>query len=107
LEVFPKTHTLEMVPDAAGILYVLGFIVALIMWGFGIVWFFLALAMVIQSRGFPFSMGWWSFTFPIGVFALSTISIGDVLESRFFKVLGTVSFSKPKSDSLMLILARF
>jgi tellurite resistance protein TehA-like permease len=91
MKVFPVTHTLELVPNAAEILYVLGFIVALFMWSFAIVWFFLASAMVIQSRGFPFSMGWWSFTFPIGVFALSTMTIGNAIGSSFFKVLGTVS----------------
>jgi tellurite resistance protein TehA-like permease len=98
MKVFPETHTLELVPNAAEILYVLGFIVALILWGFGIVWFFLALAMVIQSHGFPFSMGWWSFTFPIGVFGLSTISIGKALDSRFFNVLATVG---PSTFSLI------
>jgi tellurite resistance protein TehA-like permease len=70
LEVFPKTKTLDLVPNAAGILYVLGVIVSLLMWGFGLVWLFLALAMVVQSKGFPFSMGWWSFTFPIGLLPL-------------------------------------
>jgi len=90
IEVFPKTHSIPLVSNAADILYVLGFISALIMWGFGIVWFFLALAMLIQSRGFPFNMGWWGFIFPIGVFALSTFTLGEELESKFFNVLGTV-----------------
>ena len=44
LEVFPKTHTLEAVAGSAGqILYVFGWLTALIMWGFAIVWLLLAL----------------------------------------------------------------
>jgi tellurite resistance protein TehA-like permease len=35
-------------------------------------------------------MGWWALTFPLGVFATSTYTIGQELPSRFFSVLGTV-----------------
>ena len=56
MEIFPKTATL--IPHAGDILYVLGFAVALIMWGFGLVWLFFALASISRSK-FPFNMGWW------------------------------------------------
>lgn len=43
LEVFPKTHTLEAAAGSAGqILYVSGWLTALIMWGFAVVWLLLA-----------------------------------------------------------------
>lgn len=35
-------------------------------------------------------MGWWGFTFPLGVYSLSTMLIGEELPSLFFRVLGTV-----------------
>jgi hypothetical protein len=35
-------------------------------------------------------MGWWGFTFPIGVFAMATVSIGEELPSEYFKIMGTV-----------------
>lgn len=35
-------------------------------------------------------MGWWGFTFPVGVFTMSTITIGEELPSAFFRILGTV-----------------
>jgi Voltage-dependent anion channel len=93
-------------------LYVFGFIVSLLLWGFGLLWLFFAVATIYKCRTFPFNMGWWGFTFPLGlsksslsasllkneslrinlaVFALSTIQFGKELESSFFKVLGTVS----------------
>ena len=87
MTVLPTTHTLT--PQAGEILYVIGFIVALIMWGFGLVWSFFAIASISRSR-FPFNMGWWGFTFPIGVFALSTNSFGRELNSTFFNVVGTI-----------------
>ena len=83
----PKTGTLA--PMAGQILYVVGFLVALIVWGFGLVWFFFALASISQSK-FPFNMGWWGFTFPVGVFAVSTTTLGKEMPSKFFDILGTV-----------------
>jgi len=54
LEILPETGTIS--PNAGEILYVLGFIIALVMWGFGLVWLFFALASIYRSR-FPFNMG--------------------------------------------------
>lgn len=34
--------------------------------------------------------GWWGFTFPLGVYSLSTIHIGIEMPSLFFRVLGTI-----------------
>lgn len=59
------------------------------MWGFGIVWLFLALAAITRHK-FPFNLGWWSFTFPLGVYATATTQIAVELPSRFFRVLGTI-----------------
>ncbi|KAK8210699.1 sulfite transporter Ssu2 [Phyllosticta capitalensis] len=85
---FPATGTLD--PSAGPVMYVVGFFLALIMWGFGLVWFFIALVSIYKARPFPFNMGWWGFTFPLGVFAASTIQIGIEMPSRAFKVLGEI-----------------
>jgi tellurite resistance protein TehA-like permease len=87
-EIFPKTKMLH--PMAGEVLYVMGCMVAIVLWGFGLVWLFFAVASIARSR-FPFNMGWWGFTFPIGVFTMSTISIGQEMPSAFFRILGTVS----------------
>lgn len=99
LKIFPKTHTLEAANGHAGeILYVVGWLIGLIMWGFAVVWLFFAIAS-ISSTKFPFNIGWWGFTFPLGVFTLSTNTIGKELPSVFFDVLGTVrdTQSRPRS----------
>ncbi|KAK4555498.1 Plasma membrane sulfite pump involved in sulfite metabolism [Recurvomyces mirabilis] len=87
-DIFPRTGSVD--PMAGSIAYVLGFFIALIMWGWGLLWFALALAAIYKSRPFPFNMGWWGFTFPLGVYSVSTIQIGIALPSRFFRILGTI-----------------
>lgn len=89
MKVFAETGTLHA--SAGDILYVLGCGTALILWGFGLVWLFFALGAVLGRRRFPFNMGWWGFTFPIGVYAMSTLTLGEELPSAFFRILGTVS----------------
>lgn len=86
--VFPQTGSLS--PQAGEVLYVLGFAFALMLWGFGFVWLFLALASLSRFRKIPFNVSWWAATFPWGVYAVSTMTIGNELPSVFFKVLGVV-----------------
>ena len=93
LEIFPVTHTLGAANGHAGeVLYALGWLVAIVMWGFGIVWLFFALASISSSK-FPFNIGWWGFTFPLGVFTVSTTTLGKQLPSTFFNIIGTVHIS--------------
>ena len=87
-DVFPKTGTID--PMAGRFAYVAGFFIALIMWGWGLLWFAFALASIYKARSFPFNMGWWGFTFPLGVYSVSTMLIGEELPSLFFRVLGTI-----------------
>ncbi|OAP65281.1 hypothetical protein AYL99_01253 [Fonsecaea erecta] len=89
---FLTTHTLPHLSktSAGEVLYIVSFFVGLILWGFSIVWFIVAVMMVATSGRFPFNMGWWGFIFPVGVFTLLTMTIGEELESRFFKVLSCV-----------------
>ena len=88
-DLLPITHTLH--PAAGDVLYIQGFIIALLLWGFGLVWLIFAVATIYISRPIPFNMGWWGFTFPLGVFAVNTIQIGLELSNETFKILGTIS----------------
>ncbi|KAL2419939.1 Sulfite efflux pump SSU1 [Exophiala dermatitidis] len=89
-EVFPRTQFLHDLSVAGDVVYVMGVFVALIMWGFGLCWLVFALATIYRTRPFPFNMGWWGFTFPLGVYAISTMTFGEEMPSSFFKVLGTM-----------------
>ena len=63
---FPVTDSLPHVARAGDMVYILGFCVALILWGFAVVWFVIAILMIALAGGFPFNMGWWGFIFPVG-----------------------------------------
>ncbi|KAJ5135003.1 uncharacterized protein N7515_004281 [Penicillium bovifimosum] len=77
-------------PIAGSMAYVLGVFTSLLMWSFGLVWLVFALATILYSSPFPFNMGWWGFTFPLGVYAANTMELGIQMEIMFFKVFGTV-----------------
>ena len=89
-DVFPRVEFFQDLTIAGDIAWILGIFIALIMWGFGICWLVFALATIWNARPFPFNMGWWGFTFPLGVYAVSTIQFGVEMPSLFFKVLGTI-----------------
>jgi tellurite resistance protein TehA-like permease len=76
---------------AASIFYVLTLFLAIVMWSFGLVWLFFAIFSLYVNMPLPFNMGWWGFTFPIGVYTACTIQIGLELPSPVFRMLGTVS----------------
>ena len=70
----------------------LGLLGAVLLWGLGLWW--LALAVLVTHRhareGMPFNLGWWGFTFPLGVYALTTLRLGEALAAPFFTGLGAV-----------------
>ncbi|WP_288462967.1 C4-dicarboxylate ABC transporter [uncultured Pseudomonas sp.] len=80
-------HGLAGIGEIARGLSLLG---ALLLWGLGLWW--LALAVLVTQRqareGMPFNLGWWGFTFPLGVYALTTLRLGEALAAPFFTGLG-------------------
>lgn len=85
-----STDDLAAAARAGEVLYVCGWLAAVVMWGFGLVWLFFAVATIARCGllRLPFNMGWWGFTFPLGVYAVSTVTMGDELPSPFFRVVG-------------------
>ncbi|KAI0425315.1 voltage-dependent anion channel [Xylaria sp. FL1042] len=75
-------------PIAGQALYAAGIMTALVMWGFGLVWLFFAISSISRQK-FPFNLGWWGFTFPLGVYTVATTTLAKELPSTFFKGLGT------------------
>jgi C4-dicarboxylate transporter/malic acid transport protein len=45
-----------------------------LVWGFAMYWLAMAIALTIRARrnGLPFNLGWWAFTFPVGVLTAGT-----------------------------------
>ncbi|CRK17724.1 hypothetical protein BN1708_003005 [Verticillium longisporum] len=91
LSLFPAgTVDADPLLRAGEILYVLGVFLALCMWGFALAWLSFALLSLAALQKFPFNMGWWGFTFPLGVLATCTGMLGRELDSDVFRVLTMV-----------------
>lgn len=67
-----------------------GVVGAAILCGFGLWWLVLALLISLRyvREGLPFNMGWWAFTFPIGVYSLATLTLGRMTGVFLFEGLG-------------------
>lgn len=72
------------------VLWAVGVFLGLVMWGAGLGWLVLAATSIATTQSFPFNMGWWGFTFPLGVFATCTGMLAEELDSVFFRVLTMV-----------------
>ena len=73
---------------AAGI----GLIAGITLWGFGLWWMLMAVLITLRylRDGIPFNLGWWGFTFPLGVFSLTTLKLASTLNLSFFNLFGTL-----------------
>ncbi|MDP4569191.1 TDT family transporter [Pseudomonas sp. LPH60] len=70
----------------------LGLVAGLTLWGFGLWWMLMAVLITRRylREGIPFNLGWWGFTFPLGVYSLATLKLGSTLHLGFFSVFGAV-----------------
>jgi C4-dicarboxylate transporter/malic acid transport protein len=84
--VFAANGLADYGPAASGI----GLIGGVLMWGYGLWW--MATAVLITLRylrhGLPFNLGWWGYTFPLGVYAVATLKLATILPIPAFAVFG-------------------
>ncbi|MFA6512487.1 MAG: TDT family transporter [Patescibacteria group bacterium] len=68
-----------------------GVLVALLLWGLGLWWMIMAIVFTLRylREGLPFNMGWWGFTFPLGVFDSATYLLAKETQFSPFLYLGT------------------
>lgn len=78
----------EMGAASAG----LGLVGGTILWGYGAWWLLLAVLTTARymREGIPFNIGWWGFTFPLGVYAVATLTLARQTHLGFILVAGTV-----------------
>ncbi len=70
----------------------IGVIGGLTLWGFGVWWLLLAVMITIRyfREGVPFNLGWWGYTFPLGVYTAATLRLGASLDLAFFGAVGAL-----------------
>ena len=70
----------------------LGLVAGITLWGLGLWWMLIAVLITVRylREGIPFNLGWWGFTFPLGVYSLTTLKLASTLNLTFFSVFGCV-----------------
>ncbi len=69
----------------------IGVIGGIVLWGYGAWWLMLAVLTIfwyLRGEGMPFNLGWWGFTFPLGVYTVATLALGHQTGRTFFVVIG-------------------
>ena len=69
-----------------------GLIVGLMLWGYALWWYVMAWIITLKyfKDGLPFNMGWWGFTFPVGVFTAATLQLWHETGYQIFAILSAV-----------------
>lgn len=88
----PAIFAANGLPGMGEIAAGLGLVAGLTLWGFGLWWMLMAVLITLRylREGIPFNLGWWGFTFPLGVYSLATLKLGSILHLGFFNVFGAV-----------------
>ncbi|WP_317997148.1 hypothetical protein [Vulcanimicrobium alpinum] len=77
-------------PELGHGLYVAGVAFGLLVWGFGVYWLLMALAVTVRAarKHLPFSLGWWAFTFPVGTLTSGSYGLYAATHAAVFDVVG-------------------
>ncbi|WP_460147137.1 TDT family transporter [Pseudomonas sp. S2_A02] len=88
----PAIFAANGLPGIGEIAAGLGLVAGITLWGFGLWWMLTALLITVRylRAGIPFNLGWWGFTFPLGVYSLATLKLASTLNLTFFSVFGCV-----------------
>jgi C4-dicarboxylate transporter/malic acid transport protein len=83
---------LSVWPAPATILRGIGLAYGIAVWGFAAYWLVMAIALTLRTARakLPFALGWWAFTFPVGVLTAGTYSLATLTASPFFRSAGIV-----------------
>ncbi|MGA0601188.1 TDT family transporter [Caulobacter sp. KR2-114] len=67
--------------DVAGAARGVDLIGGLLLWAYGLWWMAMAVMTTLRylKGGLPFNLGWWAYTFPLGVFAAATLRLAALL----------------------------
>ncbi|WP_433736519.1 TDT family transporter [Pseudomonas putida] len=91
----PAIFAANGLPGIGEIAAGLGLVAGITLWGFGLWWMLMAVLITLRylREGIPFNLGWWGFTFPLGVYSLATLKLASTLHLGFFSVFGCVLVS--------------
>lgn len=88
----PAAFTGTPLAAAAELAHGIGLVGGLALWGAGLWWLVIATLFTRHyiHDNMAFNLGWWGFTFPLGVFALATLELLRLTGLSFFALVGLV-----------------
>lgn len=77
--------------------HALGILFAVSLWGVGIWWIIIAslyslLHLTNKKSKIPYTLGWWSYVFPLGSFTTGTYALNHLIGHSFFAIAGLIQF---------------
>jgi C4-dicarboxylate transporter/malic acid transport protein len=86
----PQAFTAAGIQGVGDVAAGVGIIGGAMLWGYGAWW--LVMAVVTTAgyirQGMPFNLGWWGFTFPLGVYSLATLALARQTHLELLTVIG-------------------
>jgi C4-dicarboxylate transporter/malic acid transport protein len=86
----PAVFAANGLGEYGGVARGIGLIGGVLLWGNGLWWTAIALLVTLRAlrEGLPFNLGWWAYTFPLGVFTVATLRLGALLPIQAFSLFG-------------------
>ena len=86
----PATFNAAGIPGVGAVAEGIGVIGGAALWGYGAWWLLLAILTTTRylREGMPFNIGWWGFTFPLGVYAVATLALARQTHLQFIQITG-------------------
>lgn len=94
------TMDYPMLADFSNIADAFGLISGTLLWGLGIWWFVIAIITTLSyaMKKLSFTMGWWAFTFPLGVYTAASFALYHATNLMMFSVI---------SEGMLMLLLIF
>ena len=86
----PRAFTAAGIPGIGDVGAGIGVIGGAVFWGYGMWWIGMAILMTARyvSEGMPFNLGWWAFTFPLGVYSIASLALARQTDLHFLTAIG-------------------